>query len=72
MDLMALIEILRQKFGEDVQLTPGCEYSVEITLEEATIILGEAPPKMPTAYNMKLRRTVDGKYEVITERHQIN
>jgi hypothetical protein len=72
MDLLALVEILRRKFGEDVRLTPGSEYSIEISLEEAISILGEEPPEMPTGFYVKLRGPVHGKYEVITERHQIN
>jgi hypothetical protein len=70
MDLVALMEVLRQKYGE-VQLTPGREYSVNITPEEAIKIIGEAP-ETPTAYDVSLKRTPDGKYEVAVERQEIN
>lgn len=71
MDLMALMEILRQKYGEEVQLTPGCEYSVELTSEELLNIFGEVPAT-PIAYGVNLRQTPDSKFEVLVERHQIN
>jgi hypothetical protein len=71
MALMALMEILKQKYGEDIQLTRGCEYSVEMTLEEVISILGE-PPDTSAVYGVNLKKTDDGDYEVITERHPIN
>jgi len=71
MDLMALMEILNRNYGEDVRLTPGCEYSVEITLEEVISILGEAPDTS-AVYGVNLKKTDDGNYEVIAERHPIN
>ncbi len=71
MDLMALMEILKQKYGEDVRLTRGCEYSVEITLEEVIGILGETPDTS-AVYAVNIKKKDDGNYEVITERHPIS
>ena len=70
-DLMAFMEILRRKFSEDAQLTPGCEYSFEIPVEEVIEILREAPD-IPTAYNLSFKETADGNYEVITHSQKIN
>jgi hypothetical protein len=71
MDLMALMEVLKRKYGEDVRLTPGCEYSVELTLDEVISILGEAPDTS-AVYGVNLKKTDNGNYEVIAERHPIN
>jgi len=71
MDLMALTEILRQKYGEEVRLTPGSEYSVELTSEELLKVLGEVP-ETPLAYGVNLKQTPDRKFEVIVESHRIN
>ena len=71
MDLMALTEILRQKYGEDVKLTPGCEYVVELSSEELLNILGEIPAT-PIAYGVNLRQTPGCKFEVCVERHEVN
>lgn len=71
MDLVALMEILKRKYGEDVQLTRGCEYSLEMTLEEVISILGETPDTS-AVYGVNLKKTDDGNYEVIAERHPIS
>ena len=70
-DLMAFMEILRRKYGEDAQLTPGCEYTLDIPVEEVIEILGEAP-NVPTAYNLSLKETADGNYEIITHSQKIH
>ena len=71
MDLMTLMEILQRKYGEDVKLTPGCEYTVDISLEEVSSILGETPDTS-AIYGVNLKETHDGNYEVIAERHLIS
>ena len=70
-DLMAFMELLRRKCGEDTKLTPGCEYSFETPVEEVIEILGEAPD-VPTAYNLSFKETADGDYEIITHSQKIN
>ncbi|HAY23090.1 MAG TPA: hypothetical protein DCY27_13210 [Desulfobacterales bacterium] len=62
LDLEALLQLLAEKYGDQLPLKRGCVYSLKISQEEVFKIFGEEDAVGQVAYQIRCRQAPDGNF----------
>lgn len=68
--LEALLQLLAEKYGDELHVARGCAYSLELTKDDVIRIFGKEDTVGHVAYNCKFRQTPDGDFVCTIKRWQ--